>query len=167
MNKKTKETLFSSGKDNWETPPDFYNKLNQMFGPFTLDPCAEPSTAKCDLFYTEEDDGLSKSWKGHRVFINPPYSRGLQKKFIEKAFTESRDCDTMIVMLLPARSSTKAFHEFIMKSSAIYFVKGRIKFWDKGKPGKHAAPFPSMVVVFSSLCEDEEFYPPKMDTMER
>ena len=168
MNKKTQKTLFSTGTDNWETPPEFFAKLNKMFGPFTLDPCATPETAKCEVYYTAEQDGLKQSWKGQKVYVNPPYSRKLQKAFIEKCWTEAQNDDTMVVMLVPARTCKKDWHEYCMNASAVYFVKGRLKFWVDGEPAKHAAPFPSAVVVFS---KDHKNYcvgaGPYMCSMER
>ena len=62
--------MFSSSTDQWATPQDFFDKLNEEFH-FTLDPCADASNHKCDEYFTIEDDGLSKSWKGHTVFCNP------------------------------------------------------------------------------------------------
>lgn len=74
---------FSSQTDNWATPQDFYDKLNQEFH-FTLDPCANAANAKCAKFYTKEDDGLTKSWDNEIVFCNPPYGREIGK-WVEKA----------------------------------------------------------------------------------
>jgi hypothetical protein len=73
---------FSSASPEWATPQDFFDKLNAEFG-FTLDPCSTKENAKCKKFYTQEDDGLSKSWKGERVFCNPPYGRVIGK-WVEK-----------------------------------------------------------------------------------
>lgn len=65
---------FSSKTPEWATPQAFFDVLNKEFR-FTLDPCATQENAKCAKFYTEKDDGLSKSWAGERVFCNPPYGR--------------------------------------------------------------------------------------------
>ena len=55
--------LLSTGKDDWETPQDFYNKLDNEFH-FTLDPCCTSNNSKCDKFYTEKDNGLNQDWGG-------------------------------------------------------------------------------------------------------
>ena len=55
--------VFSSTTDLWETPQDFFDKLNDEFH-FNLDPCATSENAKCPKYYTKEDDGLSKNWGG-------------------------------------------------------------------------------------------------------
>lgn len=57
------DVLFSSKSDEWETPQDFYNNLDEEFH-FDLDPCSTHENAKCDLHYTREDDGLVRSWGG-------------------------------------------------------------------------------------------------------
>lgn len=147
--------LFSSAKDNWETPQDIFDRFNNVFN-FTLDPCADSKNAKCDLYFTKEDDGLSKDWGGHRVFCNPPYGRKETGKWVKKCYDESRKPGTIIVALIPARTDTKWFHEYVFKTTAeVLFIKGRLKFGD----GKNSAPFPSMVVIFGFhwlyLKEDE------------
>lgn len=75
--------LFTSKTPEWATPQKFFDALNAEFH-FTLDPCATKKNAKCPSFYTEDDNGLSKEWKG-RVFMNPPYGRGIGV-WIQKAY---------------------------------------------------------------------------------
>jgi phage N-6-adenine-methyltransferase len=142
VKKITQQTMFSSKSTEWETPRDFYERLNQEYD-FSLDPCCTKETAKCENYFTEEDDGLSKSWAGHRTFMNPPYGRAI-KKWIEKAYEEGKKPNTTVVCLIPARTDTKYWHKYCMKACEIYFVKGRLKFGNS----KNAAPFPSAVVVF-------------------
>ncbi|SRR3990167_7056160 len=149
MNKKTQEVLFSSKDNEWATPQGFYNKLNTMFGPFTLDPASTKENAKCSKFYTVEDDGLKQDWSNNVIYNNPPYGKDL-KRWVEKGYLESLKPNTKVVMLLPARTDTKSFHQYCMKAYKIYFVKGRLKFGDS----KNSAPFPSMVVVFDSGCRN-------------
>lgn len=67
MNKYT-DVLFSSKNEVWETPNDFFNKLNDEFA-FNLDPCALPENAKCNKYFTPEQNGLTKDWTGHNVFL--------------------------------------------------------------------------------------------------
>lgn len=143
------EVHFSSKTNEWATPQNFFDLLDNEFN-FTLDPCSTKENAKCRKFYTKEDDGLSKSWEGERVFMNPPYGREI-KYWIEKAYTEiikTRERErTIVVCLIPARTDTRYWHEYIFgKAKEIRFVKGRLKFGD----GSGSAPFPSAVVVFDS-----------------
>jgi len=134
--------MFSSKNDSWSTPQSFFDKLNKTYN-FTLDPCATDTSHKCDKYYTGKQDGLSKSWSGETVFMNPPYGRGI-KHWLKKAYEESRNENTTVVCLIPARTDTKYWHEYCMKAEKIYFVKGRLKFGG----ATNSAPFPSCVVVF-------------------
>ena len=136
--------MFSSKNHKWETPQDFYDKLDAEFN-FTLDPCCEKETAKCNKYYTSKENGLEQDWEGETVFCNPPYGRE-QKLWIEKCWKESNKPDTTVVMLLPARTDTIAFHKYIYNRAEIRFIKGRLKFGNS----KHSAPFPSMVVIYKT-----------------
>ena len=130
--------LFTSTTDLWSTPQATFDALNSEFH-FTLDPCATKENHKCDKFYTLEDDGLSKDWSGERVFMNPPYGREIGK-WVKKLSERGG------VALLPARTDTRWFHDYIYGKSEIRFIKGRLKFGD----GKNPAPFPSMIVILST-----------------
>ena len=152
MNKETQVIMFSSKTGDWATPQEFFDKLDWRFGPFDLDPCANPSNTKCANFYTETEDGLSKSWEGHTVFVNPPYGRGIDK-WIKKGYDESRSEDTRVTMLIPARNDTRYWHQYVMKADEVYFVKGRLKFGDS----ENSAPFPSAVVVFDGSNRQQCF----------
>lgn len=131
------ELMFSSQSDQWETPQDFFNELNGEFH-FTLDVCALPENAKCPVFFTPDMDGLTREWKGV-CWCNPPYGRSVGK-WVEKAAT----CTATVVMLLPARTDTKWFHDWVLPYGEIRYVRGRLKFGGCN----NSAPFPSMVVVF-------------------
>ena len=134
--------MFSSKTDMWSTPQDFYEELNKEFN-FNLDPCATKDNSKCKKYYTVEDDGLLQNWGGYNVFCNPPYGRKI-KDWVRKSYEESKKDNTVVVMLIPARTDTKYFHEYIYHNAEIRFIKGRLKFGNS----KNSAPFPSMVVVF-------------------
>lgn len=136
-----KQALFTSNSDEWETPKDFFDELNKEFN-FDLDVCATNENHKCNNYFTKDTDGLSQNWEGKRVFCNPPYSE--IKKWVAKSWYETRKDNTLVVLLIPARTDTKYFHNYILNRSEIRFVKGRLKFGDS----KNSAPFPSMVVIF-------------------
>lgn len=141
---KMKKVMFSSKRDDWETPQDLFDKLNVKFN-FTLDPCASTENAKCQKYFTQEQDGLKQDWQGETVFCNPPYGREI-KKWVIKAYQESLKPDTLVVMLLPSRTDTTWFHDYILPYGKIDFIKGRLKFGGS----KNSAPFPSMIVVFGT-----------------
>ena len=136
------QACLSSKTDNWATPQDFFDKLNEEFH-FTLDPCANYENHKCDLFYTKEQDGLTKDWGGHVVFCNPPYGKEIAD-WVRYSYEQSQKPNTTVVMLIPARTDTRYFHDYIYGKAEIRFIKGRLKFGD----ATTAAPFPSMVVVY-------------------
>lgn len=146
---------FSSGKDDWGTPDKVFNPLNAEFG-FDLDAAATVHNRKVPEWFgpgSDVPDALVVNWCDYAAFVwcNPPYSRGLQKKFIAKAADE-RLLGVTSVLLLPARTDTVAFHSFVWDQFnqqpcvgvEVRFLKGRIKF----EGAQHGAPFPSMVVVF-------------------
>lgn len=140
---------FSSERDNWETPQNFFDKLNEEFG-FTLDVCAEDDTAKCEKYYTKKDDAFTKKWKGV-CWMNPPYGRGIGV-WLEKAYETSQN-ESTVVCLIPSRTDTKWWHDYVMQAAEIRFVKGRLKF----DGHKNSAPFPSAVVVFKMFWEEQKF----------
>lgn len=141
MNELVLQTMFSSKTDLWSTPQELFDELNKEFS-FQLDPCALPCNAKCARFYTPDDDGLLQPWLGLRVFCNPPYGRKVGD-WVRKAYCEAQ-LGALVVMLLPARTDTAYFHDYIYNKAEIRFIRGRLKFGGC----KNTAPFPSMVVIF-------------------
>lgn len=137
------DVMFSSKTDLWETPRDFFDALNEEFR-FTLDACALPENAKCDRFFTPTQDGLGQEWNG-RVWCNPPYGRKISEWVVKGYNSVNSGTAELCVMLLPARTDTRWFHDYIYHNAEIRFVKGRLKF----SGSKNSAPFPSMVVVFA------------------
>ena len=96
----------------------------------------------------EETDGLSQSWdRGGAVFCNPPYGREIGK-WVQKAFEEARG-GYPIVLLIPARTDTAYFHDYIYGKAEIRFVRGRLRFTDDDGNAADPAPFPSMVVIYN------------------
>lgn len=134
---------FSSKTDDWETPQKFFDELNKEFH-FTIDVCAVSKNAKCKRFINPETDALQVGWNKEKVWMNPPYGREIGK-WVKKA-SEARG--GIVVCLLPARTDTRYFHEYIYSNprATIRFIKGRLKFGDC----KNSAPFPSMVVIFKN-----------------
>jgi transcriptional regulator with XRE-family HTH domain len=137
----------SSGHNLWETPSALAKALSWAMDGFDLDPCAattdrRKARVKAGVLLTEADDGLSVPWRG-KVFVNPPYSRGLSA-WVRKCLEESqRGC--VVVALIPARPDTHYWHEYIAAGHAdVFMLRGRLKFGD----GENSAPFPSCVVVW-------------------
>lgn len=150
--------MFSTGKDDWATPPDVWADLHREFG-FSWDVAANRHNYKgergCFFGPGSEfgEDALAFAWGPFigPCWCNPPYSRGLQGKFIAKA-AEERQRGVTTVMLLPARTDTRAFHAHIWDAAKhqpregieVRFLPGRLRFVG----AKDAAPFPSMIVIF-------------------
>ena len=133
---------YSSKTNEWSTPQAFFDKLNKEFN-FTLDPCATSENAKCNKYFTVEDDGLKQDWSNDVVFMNPPYGREI-KYWVQKAFEESLKGAT-VVCLIPARTDTTYWHNYIFgKADDIRFIKGRLKFGGSKNP----APFPSAIIIY-------------------
>ena len=153
MNTTSLKCMFSSMKLDYATPIEIFNQLNKEFH-FNIDACANKENAKVS-FYFNNTDGLNEEWYIYdyktdqeilgRVFCNPPYGREITK-WIKKGYEEfiKGNCE-LIVFLIPSRTDTKWWHEYIMKATEIRFVKGRIKF-----NGKSPAPFPSAVIIYNS-----------------
>jgi len=135
--------LFSSDKDNWETPQDLFEALNREFH-FTLDAAADNNNAKCPCYFNKGADGLKQEWSGV-VWLNPPYGKEIVD-WIVKAIQETLNGVTT-VMLLPARTSNDWFHRYIYARYEIRFLRGRLKFVG----AENVAPFPSMIVVFKGI----------------
>lgn len=140
---------FMSKKSDWETPQDLFNRLNDEFH-FTLDAAASDLNHKLPHYYTEKEDGLAQDWGGERVFCNPPYGSRETGLWTEKCWREAQKPDTLVVLLIPARTDRKSFHDFIYNKPnvAIRFLKGRLQFEDNGKK-MGTAPFPSMICIFN------------------
>jgi site-specific DNA-methyltransferase (adenine-specific) len=137
---------------HWATPPEVFDPLHAEFA-FTLDPCATPETAKCSRFYTEADDGLSKSWAGERVFMNPPYGREIYA-WTRKAREEVANGCPLVVGLLPASTDLAWWHEDIIgHAEVIRWYRGRVRFLTGG-PYRASGFFPSVAVRWTEAAKD-------------
>lgn len=136
--------LFSSEKEDWETPKELFKKLNEKYN-FNVDLCANDKNNLCEEYYTKENSCFKnkEKLKDKRIYCNPPYGRKI-KHFIKYCY-EIKDQNEIIVMLIPARTDTIWFHNYIYKKSEIIFIKGRLRFSNS----KNTAPFPSMIVIYN------------------
>lgn len=135
------ELHFKSGRQDWETPQELFDELDREFH-FTMDCCASSSNTKVPgNYFTEEDDALTKEWRGV-VWMNPPYGAAA-KKWVRYAYEQAQAGNCAVVCLLAARTDTAMFHDYCAKGE-VRFLRGRLTF--QGAPAP--APFPSMVVIF-------------------
>lgn len=139
------------GRARWGTPPELYATLDAEFR-FTLDAAADPELAKAPRWFGPEEDGLAQTWEGS-VFCNPPYSAcGV---WVEKGRL-SAEAGATVVMLLPARTDTRWFHDHVLGHAEIRFIRGRVRYVgpaeltraNGAKRRREGAPFPSMVCVW-------------------
>jgi site-specific DNA-methyltransferase (adenine-specific) len=133
-----RSVFLSSQTVEWPTPQWLYDELNKEFG-FTVDVAADPTNTKCPKFYTVDDDGISQDWDGEVVWCNPPYGDQL-KHWVWKAAHAA----ATTVMLVPARTDVKWFHDYVLPLAEIRFIKGRLKFGNATTP----APFPTMLCIW-------------------
>lgn len=157
MDKSTRDVMFSSNRNNWETPQALFDELDSKYH-FTLDAAASHDNHKVDQYYTPETNGLAQDWGGQTVFCNPPYGNKETGEWTKKCYEESRKPGTTVVMLIPARTDRHSFHDYIYNKPGVTvtFLRGRLAFEINGKPILGAkgevmkAPFPSMIVEFKS-----------------
>lgn len=145
-------TGVGNGSDEWQTPRDLFERLNDTFR-FDYDPFASDANHLTTIYSTIEgsywttghrmdgeagtQDGLTFPWEGMRVFMNPPYSRGFIEKALRKAADERTRCD-LIVALIPANTDTRWWHDIVgPNASHIELLRGRVRFIDPatGCPG--------------------------------
>ncbi len=147
------KALFSSTKNDWETPDKLFNTLNKEFN-FDVDVCADASNRKVPVYFTEDYENtkggaLDMIWHNTLIhgkplsvaWMNPPYGKNIGR-WMRKAYEESLQGVT-VVCLVPSRTDTKWWHDYAMLGE-IRFIKGRLTF----KGAKSSAPFPSAIVVF-------------------
>lgn len=153
---KNNPQLFTSSKKDWRTPPKLYSNLNKEFD-FWIDLAADKENTFCQTFFNESQNALKQDWQDFAIkngslgrfgWCNPPYGRDLVK-WIKKAYEENL-LGFKSVWLIPARTDTKFFHQFIFgKAKTVCFIKSRIAFLNNDNKPEHKATFPSMIVVFA------------------
>lgn len=124
-----------TGNEEHYTPEEYVNLARLVMGGIDTDPasCEEAQKiVQADVWYSKEDDGLTRDWNGN-VFMNPPYSVGVIDKFITKLLEEIELGHTAQAILLTNNNTdTKWFHSAAEKADRICFTKGRINFYQVG-----------------------------------
>lgn len=159
-------------KDNeYYTPKEFVDR----FGKFDYDPATTKEKAEefgISNYDTIETDGLSKEWKYHRIWINPPFT--IKHLFLQKAVESFRKYHNEIYILVPIGFlTTKRFHS-IMKGLGftMYLPNGRIKF-QSGLGKKSSSPaFGSVVIQIGNIRNAvgdivKEYYSDEESSIER
>jgi len=144
------------GRQNWGTPQWLFDRIEQELGlTFELDVCAEPWSAKCDRYFTEETDGLAQSWADTTYFCNPPFR--MASRWLEKGLDAALNHNATGAFVLPTSTDTVWFHKLALRGF-VFLIQGRVNFveppdaeprYDKhGKLIKNGNNGGSMVVVF-------------------
>ncbi len=156
----TDQTKLTSGSACWQTPPAVYTRLNDQFGPFTIDICADAGRHLCPTWFgpdspVAEPDALLADWSayGKRGFCNPPYGRFVDK-ILPKAKAEAMKGFTS-VFLLPLRAKRSFRNHILRGATELLFSDQRIVFGENGYPRisvkgqPEAAMFDSIIVVYT------------------
>ena len=146
LSPKWNAATLASGSVEWETPPALFATLHRAHD-FTIDAAASDENAKLPRYWTAHTDALLQDWRGERVFCNPPFGRGIAA-WMEKAWRETRDGCPLAVFLVPARTDTAWWHDYVEGVAHVRFLRGRVAYEQGGVP-KQPAPFASCVITFS------------------
>lgn len=133
---------FSSGRQDWATPQSLFDAISAEYGPFDLDVCATPENAKAARYFTPEDDGLKQRWSG-RCWMNPPYGSSI-RDWVARAYDEALESRATTVGLLPARTDTNWWYDWVRPATEIVYLKGRVRF----EGATSGAPFPSALAIW-------------------
>lgn len=137
-------TKFESNKQDWETPDELFKRLDNEFN-FEIDLASSEHNKKIDRYYSIEDDAFSHDWIGS-CWLNPPYTteKYKLKDWVKRCYEQSFKNDVTIVALIPARTNTKWWHQYVMKAKEIRLLEGRVKFVG----AEHGLPQPLAVIIF-------------------
>lgn len=139
--------MFSKNRNDWETPPEVFNPLNEIFH-FTVDCAASMENAKCPKFFGEGDTLNLLSTDSS--FTNPPYSpKKLCISILKPIYTQSSILKIPAVFLVPARTETELWQDIIFKMDHQFFFRGRLTFLGAPAP----APFPSALGIMNASTD--------------
>jgi hypothetical protein len=131
-----------TGNDEWYTPAKWIERARVTMGSIDVDPASceyAQRAVRATVYYDSQSDGLVQPWNGN-VWLNPPYSRGLMHKFIDKLRLEFKSGRTKeAVVLTGSRTDTRWFHDLAPISSAIAMTRGRISFYNEQGVGRSPA----------------------------
>lgn len=137
----------NSGNNDWHSPSDIVEAARDTMGSIDTDPASSDianKTVKAAIYYTEQTNGLDKTWSGN-VWMNPPYAKDLIVKFSEKFISELPNIKQAIVIVNNA-TETDWFNNLSEKASAICHVNKRVKFLEP--MGSKGHPLQGQVVLY-------------------
>lgn len=133
---KGKSHYAQSNRQDWQTPPELFAKLDARFD-FVVDAAASEKNALCKLYWTKETDGLKQDWTALHgwIFCNPPYGKDT-KLWLKKGAEESQIGGSS-VLLVNSNTETNYWGEWVWPyAREIWFIKGRVPYIDPdtGRP---------------------------------
>jgi hypothetical protein len=130
-----------TGNNEWYTPPEYVEAARRVLGAIDLDPasCEQAQmVVKAARYFTIEEgplpanaafDGLAQPWAG-RLFMNPPYARGLIDQFATKLTQHYQTGDIEGALVLTFSSTETAWYRQLDEHcTALCFTSKRVKFW--------------------------------------
>ena len=159
--KKKAPITFNRGGDNFEyfTPATYVDAARAVLGDIDLDPASCESanqTVKAKSFFTADDDGLQKDWRG-RIWLNPPFTSGLIEKFVDKLGAEiSAGNVTSAIVLVDNATETRWFKKLALTCAGMVFTTGRINFL-KGGNLESGSPTRGQVFLYFGADSDSFF----------
>ena len=142
----------NTGKQEWYTPEHIIKAATKVLGTIALDPASSEMAnriVKAERIYTAEDDGLSKEWHAETLWLNPPYTRSLVGRFVDKLLESLESGKVGRAIVLVNNATETAFGQKLLSARyfpAVCFPKGRIRFIDgSGEPT--GAPLQGQMIV--------------------
>jgi predicted RNA methylase len=143
--------LGTAKRQDWRTPEGVLYFVKAALGGIDLDPCA--SLNKRFWFahknLTEREDGLSQMWIG-RVFVNPPYGKGIDRWFDKAWNSVEVTPQTEVIVLAPAAVSANYWQNAVKRAGLVCFLRGRVKFVG----AESTAPMPVALHYFGHRAQD-------------
>ena len=136
------ENTFKSNSIEYSTPQILFNSMNILYN-FELNVCASVENAKCKLFYTKEDDSLTKEWTGN-CWMNPPFNKQLGK-FVLKMHRDFLKYGGIKCALIPVRSNTIWWSKVVLDAECV-FINGEVNFNEE----KRGLWLPMCLLVFGN-----------------
>lgn len=139
----------NSGENEWYTPPEYIEAARGLLGGFDLDPASSDianRNVRADRYFTAADDGLEQEWSG-RVWMNPPYEKGLIDRFAAKMRDEAQAGNVSeAVILVNNATDTRWFAALCEVATGLCFPTGRIRFLSP--TGEKGAPLQGQAILY-------------------